>query len=224
MQPPFSCTPETFADVEQAMSPARLGRYMPAANGDKHLALRYYVWNARLCEEFYLPLQTAEICVRNAIANTLIRRYGAGWYSSAAVTSLLLERHLSELNGVVVSEQLRHGIKFTGDHVVSGLSFGFWVGWMTTRYEQHIWQMGVSRSFPHAPPGLSLQDAHGMVDQLRKFRNKVAHHYAIFDRQPIREYQNLETVISWISPSTLWLVRQLSSPSRVVNARPRSLP
>ena len=220
MQYPFSCTPGTFTELERAFSNARLSRYLPAAGGDKHLALRLYVWNARLCEEFYLPLQTAEVCVRNAIADTLVRRYGEGWYSSPAVHNLLLERHSAELNEVARSEQLERGINFTRDHVVAGLSFGFWVGWMTSRYQNHIWMMGVNRSFPNAPANLALGDAHAAVDQLRRFRNKVAHHHAIFDRQPIAEYQNVERVLNWVSPAALWLTRQLSSPSRVINKRP----
>lgn len=213
--------PSVLHQIEQAISPARLARYLPAAGGDKHLALRLYVWNARLCEEFYLPLQTAEICVRNAIAQTLIRRYSAAWYDSPSVMALLTLRYADELRELVRSEKRNRGAAFTGDHVVSGLSFGFWVSWMTTRYEQHIWMMGVRRSFPNAPATLDLATAHAAVDQLRKFRNKVAHHYAIFDRSPMAEYQNLETVLGWIAPEALWFLRQMSSPPRVINARPR---
>lgn len=45
------------------MSQARLARYLPAAKGDRFHALRHYVWNARLCEEFYIPLQFSEIAL-----------------------------------------------------------------------------------------------------------------------------------------------------------------
>lgn len=201
------------------MSAARLARFTPAT-GCKHHALRLYVWNARLCEEFYIPLQTAEICVRNAIADTLKRRFGPGWYSSPQVLGFLTEKYRAEVIEITRREQLRKSASFTGDHVVSGLSFGFWVHLMTSRYEKHLWQMGVARSFSYAPSTLDRDTAHAKVDQLRKFRNMVAHHYAIFDRWPLREYQNLETVLGWISPESVWLCRQLSSPPRVINRRP----
>jgi hypothetical protein len=221
LQAPFSCTPDTIAEIEQALSPARIARFLPAAKGDVHLALRLYIWNARLCEELYLPLQTAEVLVRNAIAETLKRRYGRGWYSKPAVHALLPQQQQKELDALVRREQLDREILFSGDHVVAGLSFGFWVNWLTASYQHHIWQLGVQRSFPHAPAGTTRNDAHQRIDRLRRFRNLVMHHRAIFDRNPIAEHQNLVEVVSWVSPATRWLLNQLRSPARIVNSRPR---
>ena len=204
------------------MSPARLARFTSPEIGCKHHALRMYVWNARLCEEFYIPLQTAEICVRNAIADTLKRRFTQGWYASPTVNGFLTEKYRNELAEIVRREKKRKAINFTADHVVSGLSFGFWVNLLTSRYEKHLWQHGIRRSFPHATQDIDREKAHQKIDQLRKFRNMVAHHYAIFDRSPLREYQNLERVLGWICPDSVWLIKQLSSPSRVINSRPKS--
>lgn len=220
MQAPFSCTPATLAEFEAALAPARLARFLPAAGGDKHYAVRLYVWNARLCEEFYLPLQTAEVAVRNVIAETLKRRYGAGWYSSRSVRAILSDKHRGELDSQVYDQQVRCGPDFTGDHVVSGLSFGFWASWLTSSYEHHIWQQGIKRSFLNAPNDASREDAYKRVDQLRRFRNKVMHHYAIFDRSPVAEYQNLLEIVRWISPATVWLLKELGSPPRIVNKKP----
>lgn len=197
-------------------------RFTPADTGCKHHALRMYVWNARLCEEFYIPLQTAEICVRNAISETLTRRFTRGWYASPTMNGFLTEKYRKELAEIVRREQQRKGAEFTVDHVVSGLSFGFWVHLITSRYDSHLWMQGVQRTFPHAPATLDREKAHEKIDQLRRFRNMVAHHYAIFDRGPLREYQNLEAVLGWVSPDSVWLIRQLSSPARVINTRPNA--
>lgn len=67
MQEPFSCIADTLDAIEATISPARLKRYIPTAKGDRQLALRLYLWNVRICEAFYFPLQTAEIAARNAI-------------------------------------------------------------------------------------------------------------------------------------------------------------
>lgn len=182
--------------------------------------MRAYVWNARLCEEFYLPMQTAEVCVRNAIAGVLVRRFTANWFDSRIVQSLLTEKYRSHLDEVVKRERRNQGQKFTGDHVISGLSFGFWVNLMTARYEKLLWQQGLKRNFEHAPDELSLADAHLKIDQLRRFRNKVAHHFAIYDRSPTSEYRNLLEVLSWISPTAVWFVKQMSNPARVISSRP----
>lgn len=221
MQHSFECPPDKLSQIEAAMSQARLTRFAPDESSCRNHALRMYVWNARLCAEFYIPLQTAEICIRNAIADTLTRRFTSGWYNSKAVNGFLTDKYREELAKIVQREQSRKGAKFTVDHVVSGLSFGFWVHLITARYENHLWQQGVRRTFPHATPDITRDIAHQKIDQLRRFRNKVAHHYAIFDRSPLKEYQNLEVVLGWVSPDSVWLIRQICSPARVINTRPK---
>jgi len=102
------------------MSAARLTRFMDGTNGNKHLAFRRYVWNARLCEEFYLPLQMAEISVRNAIHQTLTRRFGADWPTEPGFVALLPQRYKAELEKVVADERSARRAAYTVDHVVSG--------------------------------------------------------------------------------------------------------
>ena len=222
MQSPFSCLPPVLNAIEQTLSPARLARFDESAEGNKHLALRLYVWNARLCEEFYLPLQLAEVAVRNAIHYTLTRRYGQNWFENSSITSQLLDRYQRELQMLVESlrEKFRSG--FSADRVVAGLTFGFWVNLLTARYENLLWQQGLQRSFPHIERSLGRRAAHAKIDQLRLFRNRVAHHYAIFDQSPTTEYRNIQEILSWVCPETVWLMRELANPARVIGARPRS--
>lgn len=186
-----------------------------------HKAMRCYVWNARLCEEFYLPLQTAEVCVRNAISATLERRFTRNWHLGRSVPGLLTEKYQGHLADVVKRETTRKGADLTVDHIISGLSFGFWVNLMTSRYDKQLWQQGVRRSFTHAPNDLTLVKAHEKVNQLRQFRNKVAHHFAIYDQSPLKEYNNLLDVLGWVSPTAVWFVKQMSNPARVINQRPK---
>ena len=203
------------------MSPARLARFSAAANGDKNLALRLYIWNARLCEAFYLPLQVAEIAVRNAVHIPLRSRFGPAWFSSGKFLDQMPKRYKEEVYETVQREAARRGAAFTGDHVVAALTFGFWVHLLTSRYDNILWQGGVSRSFPHITRGMTRADVHEKVERLRDFRNLVAHHSAIFDRGPKAEYQNLVDILGLICPDTLWLLGELSNPDKVINARPR---
>jgi hypothetical protein len=221
LQVPFSCTPSTYLAVEQSLAPARLTRYLPASKGDRDLALRLYVWNAHLCAEFYLPLQTAEICVRNVIQRALINRYGRGWYSRSAFIDVLPERYRAELFRKVRDEQTKRQSAFTGDHVVATMPFGFWVQLLTSGFEHLLWTSGIRTSFPGAPRGMERQGIYDAVEKLRHFRNKVAHHYAIFDLQPLDQFRNATTVIDWISPDTGWFVKQLVNPQAAMAKRPR---
>jgi hypothetical protein len=221
MQAPFSCTPAVLNEIETALSPARLGRYLNAAGGDRHLALRLYVWNARLCEELYLPLQTAEICVRNVVHYTLARKYGLGWYSNHKFIDVLPDRYKDEMARTVLEEQSGRMAAFTGDHVVAGLKFGFWVHLLTKNFQHLLWQQGMRRSFGNIPPDIDREQVYERVNRLRAFRNKVMHHYAIFDRHVLDEHQNAMDIINWTSSDLHWFARQLVNPQAAMAARPR---
>ena len=221
MQYPFSCTLHTYDAIEATLSQPRLGRYLGAATNDKHLALRLYVWNARLCEEFYIPTQLAEIAFRNTLARGLRTRYGDDWHKVPALTAGLPNRLQLELSKVEKDERHRHGVLFTSDHVVSGLSLGFWVHLTSANPRKYIWRNAIKDLFPHIPAHKSEANIHDAADRLRKWRNRIAHHNAVFDKSPTAEYRNIQDLLGWICPETLWLAKQLANPAKVISRRPR---
>lgn len=222
MQPPFSLMPHILTNVEHMLSPARLARFSSGIGHDKQLAIRLYVWNSRLCEEFYFPLQMAEISLRNCIHYTLTRRYTPDWHDNPAIINQMTAKYKTEISQKIAELKKSKGAAFTVDHLVASMTFGFWVHLLTARYDHLLWQQGMRRSFPHIPAPLSRADVHAKADRLRKFRNKVAHHYAIFDRKPASEYQNVQDILSWCCDDTLWLMKAVSNPSRVINNRPKN--
>jgi abortive infection bacteriophage resistance protein len=213
--------PNILASVEYMLSPARLARFSSGAEYDKQYAIRLYVWNSKLCEEFYFPLQMAEISLRNCIHYTLERRYTSNWHENPAITGQFTKKYQGEISENIQKLRKAKGAAFTVDHLVASMTFGFWVHLLTVRYDKHLWQQGMKRSFPNIPNGFSREDVHKQLDLLREFRNKVAHHYAIFDRRPMAEYKNIEEVVSWCCADTLWLMKAVSNPPRVINSRPR---
>jgi hypothetical protein len=215
--------PVTIDAIEAAMSPARLARFSRGlTTADRHHSLRLFVWNARLCEEFYLPCQIAEVTIRNAIHSTISRRFSAMWFDNGSFTAQLVAKYRQEVERIVGAQRAIRRSSFTEDHVVAELTFGFWVHLLTARYDDLLWQGGVFRSFPHVPKGMTRQEVHDGVDRLRNFRNKVAHHFAIFDQAPLVEYRNLLELVRMVCPETEWLITQLSNPARVISAKPRS--
>lgn len=221
MQPLFSCVPPLITGIEKALSPARLGRYLPAANGDRQLALRLYVWNSRLCEEFYIPTQFAEVSFRNALNQGLIARYGSSWHYSSGFVSGLPDRLQDQVAKVIRDETVQHGAAMTVNHIVSSLPLGFWLHLCSTGLRGTVWKGKLRGLFAHLPTIAGEQDIYNAVDRLRRFRNRIAHHDAIFDKRPLREFKNIEAIIGWTSPEALWLMRQISSPARAINGRPR---
>jgi hypothetical protein len=221
MQYPFSCVPNTFDCIQRTLSPARLARYLPAAKGNKHLALRLYIWNARLCEAVYLPLQTAEVAVRNAIQIPVGRRFGDKWYAESKFINLLPDRMKHELAETVRKEGRKRGGALTQDHIIANLSFGFWANLMTVAYENHLWLNGVRQSFPGASAADDREAIYLKLDDMRGFRNDVMHHYAIFDRGPQKRFQNVLNITKLVCPETHWLTTQLSRVSQTINDRPK---
>jgi hypothetical protein len=196
---------------------------MPAADQDSNYALRLYVWNARICESFYLPQQLLEVALRNALHPVIVSRYGASWHTSIGFISAITHKAKGELNDVVVRERGKRGAGFTIDHVIAGLSFGFWTNLLTKSFENNFWAQGMLQTFPHAPKTMKRGDISAKAEGIRKWRNMIAHHYAIFDKMPTKEYQDIIEFISWLTPDTAWLAKELSRVSTIVNSKPSRL-
>lgn len=221
MQYPFSCMPAVLEKIEKTLSSERLSRFQPAASNDKNFALRVCVWNARLCEEFYIPIQFCEIALRNAIHGRLTTVFGEKWYANQTFIKAIPNRHKEELAKTVFDEQRKRDAAFTVNHVVAGMSYGFWLNLMSQSLSNVLWWDGVQSAFPHKPHTLGREEVYDRLERLRKFRNAVMHHYAIFDKGPTAEWQNICTLLGWLCPQTIWLVRELSNPAAVLQRRPR---
>lgn len=129
-----------------------------------------------------------------------------------------------ELRETRTKETGKKGLRVTTDDIVAGISFGFWSHLLTVNFDHILWKGGISHAFPHAPAGTTRQNVHDRVDALRLWRNRIAHHYAVFDRRPTAEYQNLMEIVRWINPDMLWFMRELSNVTLVINQRPKPVP
>lgn len=208
---------------ENAISKQRLTRYLPAANGDRNHAFRLYMWNASLCEAFYVPCQICEVVLRNGMHAALVKKYGTpDWHHDVRFTSTLPKRLNDELLNVIGSARADHGSSTTVHNVISGLSLGFWNHILSNNYRHLIWNTCLSTAFPHMGPAATQVDAYDKVDDFRNWRNRIFHHNAIFDKGPTAALQNLDTIIGWCCPETQRFVRDISSVSRIINARPRA--
>lgn len=222
MQDHFSCLPRVANAINATLSPARIGRYMPAAGGCQHLALRLYVWNARLCEAMYLPLQLAEVSSRNAISVPVEKRFGAFWYEDYRFENILPLSIRTTLQETVRKEKSKRKGAFTVNHVIAALPFGFWVNLMTRPYDKQLWATGVKVAFPNALRSDDRETIYAALEKMRKLRNDIMHHYAIFDKGPQSEAQNIQRVIGLVCSETEWFSHQVSTLSRVINDRPRT--
>jgi hypothetical protein len=221
MQYPFSAVPSVLANLENTLSPQRMGRYLVAAKGDKHKVLRLYVWNARLCEAFYLPCQLAEVAVRNRLHAILSRKFSANWHLDNSFISPLPKRFQDELKHAIQDCRWDHGGAMTVNHVVGSLAMGFWCHLLTQNFDHILWLNGMRNAFPGLPRNQQRQDVYNKVDRLRQWRNRIAHHGVIIDKNMKDEIANIELILSWICPDTTWFMTETCAVQYVINQRPR---
>ncbi|WP_234901859.1 hypothetical protein [Agrobacterium rubi] len=158
--------------------------------------------------------------MRNAILKPVQKRFTAQWYRNPKFENILPPRLRDELSDAVRKETNKQGAAMTGGHVVSALSLGFWVALMGKSYDKHLWHNGVKGSFPYAPKTSSRDQIHAMLEDMRKLRNEIMHHAALFDRNPQAKLANVMGILALISRETEIYARTLATLNAVINQRP----
>jgi hypothetical protein len=221
MQLPSLPEPKIIEAIEIAIQNERLNRYMAAAENDKGQAFKYYLWNCALCEAFYVPLHFCEIVCRNALSKGIRSKLGNDWYINETLTKIMDERYSSELKDAIRLESKQHGSTLTAHHVVSALSFGFWQHLTTKRFERLLWNEGARKHFPNAPTIKNREDLYLMIESVRRWRNRIAHHRAIFDKKPMLRHQEAIELIKWRCIDTASYVSSVSRVPLIISLRPK---
>ena len=204
----FSWDENILDDLEASLSPERLGTYLKATGGDRAKALHLYTWNTAISAAFYGPLQGLEVALRNAMHRQLTQCYGAAWYDNPAtgLDTVCLAR-LADAKAEAARTLHAPGPA----QIVAALSFGFWISLLgpggrsgptgrKANYEMTLWRPALRRAFPHRS-SLTRKQAHRPLNDLRKLRNRIAHHEPIFARGLHEDQQRILDVTEWISPS-----------------------
>lgn len=211
---------EKFQSVENAIQPERIRRYLPAANRDAAAAFRLYLWNFALCEPFFVSLHFAEIVCRNAIHRRLTERCGATWFENSTLIKIIDERFRYELMDAIDDERKQHGASLTAHHIVSALNFAFWEHLLTKNFERLLWAQGIQISFPNAPNRTTREEMRRQIEAVRRWRNRIAHHKAIFDKGPTKKHQEALWLIRWACSDTGEWVASVSKVPAAIAIRP----
>ncbi|WP_174014552.1 hypothetical protein [Rhizobium rhizogenes] len=133
----------------------------------------------------------------------LSARYGTDWYDNPTVG---LDAGTMSGSSAARADLRRDSNPDDPPHMVVALSFGFWVALLgpgdrlpaygKANYNMTIWLAGVFRACPRAR--LSRKAAPALLDYLRSFRNRIAHHEPVFDRHLAADYASLLQVAGWI--------------------------
>jgi Abi-like protein len=179
----------TFADYQKALSVPRLDRYRFACHGDEASALLLYRYNIRLCQDFYALLGIFEITLRNAIDRHYQLQFGEkNWLEALSAPGGIFTKPTFK-NGQYKSARLiQSSIKslkpeYTHDRLVSTLSLGFWVA-LFNKLQFSACGKTLHQLFTHRPQGSLPREMYKDLNQIRLFRNRIAHYEPIcFDQQ-----------------------------------------
>ncbi|MCB2262138.1 MAG: Abi family protein [Candidatus Thiosymbion ectosymbiont of Robbea hypermnestra] len=205
----FHLGDEVLEALETSLSPERMSTYVKAAGGDREKALRLYTWNTAVSAAFYEPLQGLEITLRNAMHRQLRITYGSDWYDNPACG--LDVGALDRIDKAKKTLQ-KQGYVTDPPHLVAALSFGFWVSLLgkggrgpvpnrsKRNYDMTLWRTALHKAFPQSHR--SRVNTHKPLDYLRTFRNRIAHHEPIFNRDLGADFHSILEVSSWLCPHT----------------------
>ena len=209
--------------IIRVLSKPRFQTYLNASGHDADRAWRMYLWNARLGEAFHLPVQTAEVGLRNSIDVVLTELFGPNWGSSHRFESSLDDRAQQDL--VTVKKRIKNkGQQIDNGQIVASLSFGFWVGLLHRKHYPAIWSKHLTTGFPHLPNNVTRQDVFLRAQEVNKLRNRISHHEPIIRVDISKEYGAILELLEWICPVTSILLKPHFRVSMVMRERPRPKP
>lgn len=218
----------TLTDLPRLCSAARLGPYLAACNGDRAGALRLYAWNIEMTAAFWGPIAVLEIAVRNTMHDALRAGRNDDWRNDEAVH--LMPRERRAVDGATDTLARRGVARPTADQVVAATSFGFWVGLTdagvprhpTLSYETVLWQPRLRTAFPHLGT-LRRKGLHRLLDDVRRFRNRLAHHEPIHTAPLGRIRDDITRIAGIVSPDAERLIVDSSRIDPVLARRDEAL-
>lgn len=219
----------TIAALKRSLSPERLAPYLTHAAGDKQLALKFYLWNARLSKAFLYPLHVAEITVRNAMHGALSSIYGGPTWILCNGFPLTLESQNAWKNAQrrLIARRTRQGNSspITPNDMVATLTFDFWSNLFRFDYDTEWSQPGLLRTvFPNLPENFGRPDIQSQVATVNNLRNRIAHHEPIYNDRNISEYNGkILELIAWRCKLTKNWVRAHSTVVAVLRAPPTAV-
>lgn len=211
--------------IKHALSAPRIGTYEAATAGTPQLpsALALYAWNAQVSAAMLAPLHLCEVAIRNAVSDALTAAHGPRWPWDAGFMRSLPAPSVG-YNPSKDLSSARTGKATTGK-VIPELKFIFWQTLFTSRFDARLWAHHLRTVLPHADPTKSVAQVRARVyaelEQLRKLRNRIAHHEPIFRRNLVDDFQKVHDLIAIRCPITAaWMVQNQQAQALIATKPP----
>ena len=205
--------------IVRTLSAKRFDTYLIAAGFNHDRALKLYIWNAELGAAFHLPIQSVEVALRNCVASSLSRQFGHHWWQNQTFIGILDQNRHHDL--VLAQRRIvKKNLPLVTSQMIAGLSFGFWVGMLHSRYNPQIWSASLRRAFPFLPPNENRHSLYINTGKIASFRNRISHHEPLFKADALKEHADILRVLSWLCPDTAMWIKPHCAVPRIVRLKP----
>lgn len=201
-----------YHSIESSISSSRLSTYQNHSH-NADITIANYVLNAKLSEKFYFLLQNLEVTLRNAIYNGFKKHYPTSDFFYLNETNSRnrylprREKHSRECWKMLCGAKysLRHTTINDGK-IIAELNFGFWTEFMLSSDAKYsnMWRKIYKDVFPHYTIVHSIDSdkvvVGQVIDNLRKFRNRIFHYEPIFNHPNIEQiHEDILKVLKWLN-------------------------
>lgn len=218
----------TAQALEAVLSVNRLSTYrnyvlQEFGSDDLDKALQLYAWNAQTSSAYLLPLHLYEVILRNAIADALSLRYGKNWaYELYFENSLPDPAHGYSPKRDLLSVRVQHT---TIGKIIPELKFAFWEQMLTKRHDGRIWNTHIKTVFPFLPVTATTAQSRSLLNgfcyNIRKIRNRIAHHEPIFNQATLHTaLADIQSSIGFRSSEAKAWLTQLETVSQLLASKP----
>lgn len=206
--------------VRRALSAARLSTFERAVvskSVEDPAPLGLYTWNAVISGSLLAPLQVCEVIVRNAVSDALESIYGSEWPWNRSFEGSLPH---GRKNDLLEARKAAEGT----DTVIPQLSFFFWQSLFTARHDERIWTPWIDVVFPNytsrLPSRIKRKNIYDELEQIRRLRNRIAHHEPIFMRNLSDDYRKITHVVALRCAITAHWLNSFQTFSQQLTLRP----
>ncbi len=214
-QVPYPYDAETIRSLKASLSEPRFATYLSKAGGNETLAFNLYLYNARLAKSFLFPLSVAEVTLRNAVDNILLKVYGATWHQDDYFRdNVLTPESLGALDKAI--ERARSNER---GKVIAELTFDFWSNLFRNEYA-HLWRTKANIAFPGLSRGEGRHEIQLLAREINRFRNRIAHHEPILDMNVPDLYSKIIKLVELRCKATANWMRHHSTINIVMRSRP----
>ncbi|GLY38395.1 hypothetical protein Amsp01_044190 [Amycolatopsis sp. NBRC 101858] len=191
----------------------RMAVYLAACQYDPDAALDLYAWNSLASASFWETMSHLEVALRNTMATRLEREHRRKNRTGSWLDDhhYILDRQAREdIKKARRRVENKHKMPSDGQ-TITELSFGFWRFLLANQYQTSLWP-SLARGFPYAPDK-RLSTVAGPVSRLHDFRNRIAHHEPIWNKELRDRMHDAYQLLTYIDPDLhSWVTKRCRIP------------